>query len=139
MKLPAKLILVRGLPGGGKTTFAQSTGLLHVEADMLRQQPDGSYFYSRSTNGRVHIMCLTLVNATLLGGYSVVVSNTFIQNKWIEPYVKLAEELDVELEIVERNLGHTSVHNISQKEVERMKRKWEPLLPEWRKYESNRD
>jgi len=31
----SKLILVRGLPGSGKSTFAKTFGCLHVEADMF--------------------------------------------------------------------------------------------------------
>jgi len=37
-----ELILVRGLPGSGKSTFAKSLGGVHIETDMFFIQ-DGEY------------------------------------------------------------------------------------------------
>jgi adenylate kinase family enzyme len=41
----SRLIIIRGLPGSGKSTFAKSyfNGYIHLEADMYFVQPDGSY------------------------------------------------------------------------------------------------
>lgn len=72
-----KLILVRGLPGSGKSTYARSLGIRHYEADDFFQTPNGWEFRPMELPA-AHYWCLDATDTSLSIGESVVVSNTFV-------------------------------------------------------------
>ena len=99
------LILVRGLPGSGKSTYAKGFPLfLHIETDLFRYQRDGTYLYDSSKNGELHQKCFEETQRHLVDGRSVIVSNTFLKNSHMQPYVRFAETNKIPLFIVEVRL-----------------------------------
>jgi len=49
------LVIIRGLPGSGKSTFAKKfveKGFKHYEADMWMVDKDGNYSFDPSVNGK---------------------------------------------------------------------------------------
>ena len=60
-----RLILVRGLPGSGKTTFAKSLGIFHVEQDM-RCMIDGEYKWSKDRVSDSVRFCRTAAKLAML-------------------------------------------------------------------------
>lgn len=127
----AKLILIRGLPGSGKTTFAKfllekDPDLLHYEADMFfEDSKTGEYVFQPERLADAHSWCKNLTDAALEIGKSVVVSNTFTQKWEIEPYVQLANQYGADLTIIKMENQFKSIHDVPEKKIEQMRRRWE--------------
>ena len=101
-----QLILIRGLPGVGKSTLAKvflagaDEAFTHHETDHFFLRPDSSgyleYVFDPSKLAENHANCLALTKQDLESGSSVVVSNTFCQRWEMEGYLKLyAESFEV--------------------------------------------
>lgn len=119
--MAAKLIIVRGLPGSGKSTFAKkliAAGLadVHVEADMYFMQGD-RYVFDKSKLFDAHRWCIEQVNSNLKKGLTVVVSNTFTRFREIKPYLGLTS--DVEIFTMEGDFG--SIHDVPEETMHSMR------------------
>lgn len=92
------LIIIRGLPGSGKTTLANKIGQSimsnwsHYEADMIFEDADGNYNFDRSKLREAHEWCQKSTDHDLSYGYTVIVSNTFTTKKELKPYFDLAKK-----------------------------------------------
>lgn len=74
----AELVLIRGLPGSGKTTMASvpaQVGYAHFEADLFFIT-DGVYSYDASRIRDAHAWCQRKTREALASGRRVVVSNS---------------------------------------------------------------
>jgi len=123
-----KLILIRGLPGSGKTTMAKSMmtpNTRHYEADMYFDQADGNYKFDASQLKQAHAWCQRKTRAALEAGLDVIVSNTFTQHWEMESYVKMAEELGVKLEIITARGQWQNIHGVPDSAIQRMKDRWQ--------------
>ena len=89
-----ELLIVRGLPGAGKSTFAESlVGYKHFESDMWREI-SGTRVYSGEFNEIAHAWCLGMTaDALARGCQKVVVSNVFHTLDRIKPYAVLRDNL----------------------------------------------
>jgi adenylate kinase family enzyme len=67
-----QLIIVRGIPGSGKSTFASSLGIPHYEADQYFIGADGVYRFDFSKLGEAHRQCRVSVGKALLSSYKIV-------------------------------------------------------------------
>ena len=121
-----KLTLIRGLPGSGKSTLAKTLDIPHYEADMFFMK-EGKYCFDASKLHQAHHWCLSSTKTALNAGSSVVVSNTFTTKKEMNPYVDLAAELGVELEILECTANFGSIHDVPEEALQRMRARWETL------------
>jgi predicted kinase len=120
------LILVRGLPGSGKSTYAASLGgYRHLEADMFFERSDGSYHFDPAKLAQAHAWCQGAVRHELRQGADVVVSNTFTQRWEMQPYLDMAQELNVPVKVVVMNGRFKNVHNVPEQAIERMRARWE--------------
>ena len=96
------LILLRGVPGAGKSTFANSIWESNAifEADKYFYDAEGNYKWDGNLLEQAHQWCkdgvedAMIENHTSDGRYfsEIVVSNTLTTEKEIEPYVMLAEK-----------------------------------------------
>ena len=120
------LILVRGLPGSGKSTYAKSLNIMHIEADMYHMK-DGVYMYDSKKQKAAHEWCCRTTKSFLLRGIDVVVSNTFTQKWELEPYISMAKETQTPYQIVTMKNQYGNIHNVPQEVIEKMTSRWEEL------------
>ena len=119
----ARLLLVRGLPGSGKTTIAKSIpNFVHLEADQYFEK-DGQFAFQREKLPDAHAWCLQRTKEELDAGRSVVVSNTFTRNVEMQPYFQLGYPAMV----VEATGRWKSTHGVPDNIIELMRQKWEAL------------
>lgn len=120
-----ELILIRGLPGSGKSTMARtlvSEGFHHFEADMFFEV-DGHYQYDATRIRDAHNWCQNMARQALAAGKRVVVSNTFTQLRELEPYFNMTHSARV----IEATGKWQNVHGVPTEMLERMALRWEPL------------
>ncbi|MBD1556789.1 ATP-binding protein [Vibrio sp. S9_S30] len=120
-----RLILVRGLPGSGKSTYAKSLSIHHVEADMYFVNQQGTYQFNPDELQQAHRWCQEQTEHVLKEGRDVVVSNTFVERWEMNPYLNMASQLNANVEIVVCNGNFTSVHDVPSRTVKKMKFKWQ--------------
>ena len=133
------LILVRGLPGSGKTTFAREV------ADAVYSADDhftvgGVYTFDPTLLPAAHELCRRNVRESLvlaLGGAShrkrVAVANTFSRTWEMEKFVAMAKELGVRLFIVDlfdagmsdAELAARCVHAVPERAIAVQRARWE--------------
>lgn len=134
----SKLIIVRGLPGSGKSTYAKQYlaenedaapyGAAHYEADMFFAKFPLDYNYDIRLIGAAHDWCYSNVVRKLWHGHDVIVSNTFTKMWELERYLNIPTIVDnVEVEIVEMRTQYQTIHDVPEAKLKRMAARWEKL------------
>jgi len=121
------LILVRGIPGSGKTSFAHmlGTGPVVSADDYFMQH--GIYVFDKQKLGRAHQFCQNVVEGYMVGKKSrIYVANTFTTEKEIKPYYELAKKYGyvVYSIIVENRMQTKNIHNVPQNTLDEMKKRF---------------
>jgi predicted kinase len=121
------LYLIRGVPGSGKSTFAESllsSGMVDFvyEADHYFYE-DGEYKFDASKLGRSHKQCQDSVRSALISGRSVAVSNTSTTEREVHVYKEIAEEFAAHFVsvVVENRHEGVNVHNVPEDKIRQMK------------------
>jgi adenylate kinase family enzyme len=135
-----ELILLRGLPGSGKSTSAKllgagATGVAHFETDMYFMK-DGKYEFDASKLREAHQWCQNEVGHAMLLNHTsnyndtIIVSNTFTQEWEMQAYFDLADRWDYRVTtlIVENRHGGENVHGVPADKLEQMKNRFEIKL-----------
>jgi len=124
-----QLMLIRGLPGSGKSTVAKLFDkALHFEADMYFLDSDGNYQFDASKIKNAHNWCRDSVMDAMREGHPiVVVSNTFTQEWEMNVYYLLAEELGYRVisMIVENRHDGKNIHGCPDDKIEQMRNRFE--------------
>lgn len=128
MKKPT-LIIVRGIPGSGKSTFAKMlTAYSRIfEADQYFYDSDGNYKWDRNKLHKAHQWCQNQVEKQMgMGTDRIVVSNTTTTEKELKPYLELADKYDYQVHtvIVENRHGGESIHDVPEEAIEKMKNRF---------------
>ncbi len=99
------LIMVTGLPGTGKTTYAKtladSIGGRHFNTDIIRDQLNMRGQYDEASKRMIYEALFKHTQSCLKRGLPVVVDGTFFRKELREPFVDLAEELNCSIFWVE--------------------------------------
>jgi predicted kinase len=127
-----ELILLRGLPGSGKSSFAKLLGGNNYEADQyFIDQENGEYKFDSSKIKLAHGWCKLCVGHAMEDGLDrIVVSNTFTQEWEMEAYYKLAEQYGYRVYslIVENRHEGINEHNVPEGTLKTMKKRFEICL-----------
>jgi adenylate kinase family enzyme len=135
-----QLILLRGLPGSGKSTAAKllgvgGSGYAHFESDMFFMKDD-KYEFDATKLRDAHRWCQNQVEHAMLLNHTsghnntIIVSNTFTQDWEMEAYFDLADRWDYRVTtlIVENRHGGENVHGVPADKLEQMKNRFEIKL-----------
>ena len=134
------LIILRGLPGAGKSSFANmiwQSGVI-FEADKYFINEEGEYVFDAFKLHKAHEWCIASIEAAMQrnkeseGKYfpEIVVSNTTTTQKEIQPYLDLAKAYDYNVVslIVENRHGNNSVHGVAEETMDKMEKRFEIKL-----------
>jgi predicted kinase len=126
------LILLRGLPGSGKSTFAHMMWPEAVicEADQYFHL-DGEYRFNPAKLKQAHEWCQTIAQHLMSNGKpQVVVSNTSTTEKEMRSYIDMAKEYEYRIVslVVENRHGNESVHGVPAETIQKMKDRFEIKL-----------
>ena len=134
-----KLYIVRGLPGSGKSTFAEAlvgADFLVCEADKYFMV-DGEYRFDGSKLKEAHESCRNLVETYMKDSLvndqwyrEIAVSNTFTQEWEMQAYLDLAKKYGymVFTVIVENRHGGVNQHGVPDEVLTKMKDRFEIKL-----------
>jgi len=122
-----ELVIIRGLPGAGKTTYAKKyfPTYVYLDADMYHTQPNGEYVFDMSKIVAAHSWCKDQMIKNLQEGNNVVVANTFINISQIQDYIKLIDKNNVKVSIIHVTSQFKSMHNVPLTTIQRFKNNWQ--------------
>lgn len=134
--LQPALILLRGLPGSGKTTLAKvlsenSTYPVFSVDDYFTDETTGEYIFNFQNNHLAYKQCEALTNDAMQQAIpKVIVHNTFTMDWELEPYFKLASKYHYQIFVVtvENYHGHQNVHEVSDEQLLKMAEKYKVKL-----------
>lgn len=122
------LILLRGVPGSGKSTTAKELfpSYIHLEADMYWYDKEGNYNFNITKLGNAHAWCELQTEYNMTQGFNVVISNTLTTEKELKPYYELAKKYEYKVVslIVENRHQGTNVHNVPDETLDKMERRF---------------
>lgn len=130
------LILVRGVPGSGKTTLANECAATYrdagissvvVSADDWMIDGEGKYAYDHMQLPYCHTMCQREVCRQMTEGTSVIfVANTFVRKWEAEVYLQLARLWGYTVTVYRMTGEYDNVHGVPADKVAIMKANMEP-------------
>lgn len=90
------LILITGLPGAGKSTFAialaQACGAIHLNTDRVRDKLGLRGHYDRESKKKVYSCLLDMLESHLKAGEDAIVDATLYQKEVRKPFTDLADQ-----------------------------------------------
>lgn len=125
-----ELIIVRGIPGSGKSTFAYMLGRAVCTADDWYMR-NGVYRWDYRNIGDAHDWCQRKCRRFMQKGVErVIVANTSITPRAMQPYLDMAELFGYKAFsiIVENRHGNSSIHNVPEETLINMRSKFDIKL-----------
>ena len=96
-----RLLITRGLPASGKTTFARKLqpGVVRVNRDDLRRMLHGQRLFTQWAEGQVTRAQRATVEALLRAGASVIVDDTNLRGRTVREWAELAARFGATFEV----------------------------------------
>lgn len=131
----SNLILLRGLPGSGKTTLAQllsENGKYPIfSVDEYFIDMNGNYNFEFDKNYLAYTNCESLTREALQNkAEKIIIHHTFTMEWELEPYFKLAKNFNCSIFIVtvENRHNGNNVHNVTNEQLQKMAEKYKVIL-----------
>jgi len=130
------LILLRGLPGSGKTSLAKILNeegkypVLSID-DYFTNTETGAYKFEFEKNHLAYKSCEERTKALMKKGLKkIFLDNTFTLEWEMEPYFKMAAEFGYRVFVItiENRHGGKNIHNISNEQLKKMAEKYKVVL-----------
>lgn len=130
----AQMIILRGLPGCGKSTVARA---LKVPAVVCSADDffmvGGEYHFDPSKIADAHAASQDKCHAALVKGQSVIIDNTCTCRWEMEPYLQMAREHGVEVNVVDlfdgecsdEQLHERNTHGVPLQAIQAMRERYE--------------
>lgn len=130
------LILLRGLPGAGKSTLASvlsesNTYPIFSVDDYFTDEITGEYLFNFNDNHLAYKQCEELTRDAMKQKLTkIFVHNTFTMDWELEPYFKMASDYDYALFVVtvENFHGKQNTHGVSDEQLQKMAEKYKVKL-----------
>jgi predicted kinase len=129
------LIIIRGLPGSGKSTLAsmmsyhmnvkEYKNVLVFEADQFFER-DNEYRFDSARLHDAHTDCQMRSRAWLEQGHTAIVSNTFTQRWEYQPYLDMAQNLNIPVQVIDVHGTFQNIHGVPSEKIDSMRKRWEP-------------
>jgi hypothetical protein len=140
------ILLIRGLPGSGKTSLSDMIAILPVRGEGGRvRQPvtcaaddyfldeDGHYAFDPKLLPEAHKACQVKAAVAVSLGESVVVHNTFTERWEMEPYLQMGYEFDCKVIVVstfdggcdDAALAERNEHGVPVESIAAMRERWQ--------------
>lgn len=130
-----KLIILRGLPGSGKSEiswmFWEAMGAVVCSADFYFDDGTGGYEFNPTKLQDAHKSCWNdFEEAIALEASLIVIDNTNTRESEFHHYVNKASQHDYQIHhlIVENRHGSTSSHNVPDATITKMRNRFEVKL-----------
>lgn len=128
--LSKDLIIVRGIPGSGKTTFAKLiTNAICCTDDYFMH--NGNYIWDSNKLNIAHNWCQRKCKRFMKANIErIVVANTSTTERELKPYYDLAKKYNYRIFsiIVENRMSTKSIHSVPNETIEKMKNRFQILL-----------
>jgi len=129
------LICVRGIPGSGKSTFAEMMARRNIDkilsADMFFEDESGNYEWVGEKLRYAHEWCYDQVEKYLLNDTPrVFVANVLNRERDVREYKELAEKHNYEFVsvIMENRNQQVSIHDVPEENISKMVNKFSVKL-----------
>lgn len=133
-----RLVIMRGISGSGKSTLAKEIakdgGVICSSDDFFTV--NGKYLFDPAALGYAHAWCQRKASKYMASGTSVVViDNTNVNWKAVQPYVALASQYGYSVEYAEPNtpwkfdakeLARRNTHRVPEAAIQKMIDNWQP-------------
>ena len=113
------LIIIRGISGVGKTSFAKLLGYPCFEADQYFYH-NGKYKFDPTKLFYAHNYCRANVEDAMINGEpKIIQSNTNTTEKEINPYIELAKKYNYQVFsiIMEKRHNGVNLHGLKQRKA----------------------
>jgi predicted kinase len=128
-----RLLITRGLPASGKTTFARKLrpGVARVNRDDLRRMLHGDRLFTQWAEAQVTAVQRASVQALLRAGASVIVDDTNLRAKTVRDWAELAARFGATFEVhdftdvpldecLRRDAGRAEADRVGEAPIRRM-------------------
>jgi uridine kinase len=123
-----KLIMVRGLPGSGKTTIGKQISKsigdsTFMETDQYWKEDYSDFDVSKLKEA--HQWCYNKTKDYFDRKFTVIVANTFTQQWEMQPYIDLAKEYNISIQVITCHGNFGSIHNVPDAVMEKMRNRFQ--------------
>ena len=117
------LIILRGVPGSGKSTVAFLFGGMICCTDDYFTDADGNYNWNLEEVGIAHKTCQVKCEDAMKNNQEkIIIANTNTTDKEMKPYEELAKEYNYKVFylVIENRHGNNSLHNVPEETITKM-------------------